>query len=498
MNNSPKSRFFLSLKWIIPPVLVGLAFLFFSNSEKEAEQQNGLASDPIVFDLQPRSVTFLWHTRTERIGKVQLRGENSTKTKADQSRTNMHKVRINDLEPGTTYQYLIEDRFSGSITTPEEFPPQTFAVFGHPGGTQGPYEFPYRTVAGCLSENAVDFALCTGDICYNTTIESFKKFFLRPFRTILKSRPIYLAPGNHEAGFPTGYGLDYSVFRSFFPYDFPDAELPYHKFVRGNIEFYAISYTAIDREKFRRQMSWLENALAQSQSEFRIVFFGGAQKTIAGYDEERLFQVMQAGDVDIAFGGDGSGSFHEIRNDVPYYFAGTNGPNPHDFFVVTADAYALRIRQYDASMTALKHSATYYSRRTKPIAYDLLPTLSRSPGTKATAGTSELEIASGEYDGIRLTIENPLNKKTGCWLLWAPKDMSRRGGNAYFREPWLELPATKTSTHMLALPRLNPRTGEPYTLKSIQVRLIDKKINQDFNLIPQIKELSLFKDPLKK
>ncbi|MGK0481318.1 MAG: hypothetical protein ACJAQ3_001291 [Planctomycetota bacterium] len=453
---------------------------------------------PQILHLDGRSVTFSWKTRSPVTGRLELVGPGGA---ADQESVFLeegppsmnHRLSAANLVAGSRYRYLVDGRFAGSFETATPGEPIKFGVFGHPGGTATYAAFPVAHLATTLDGMGLDFALCTGDMCNYTSAASFKRFYFDPFARFLASRPIYAAAANHEGGYPTSQGKNFDVFRELFPYEFPGEKHAYHSFVRGNVEFFACAYAPARTKDHEEQLEWLAEALTASRSEFRVVFLGGAQNP-AGFDRSRFFRTAKDNGADLAFGGDGSGVSVSQVEGLDYFFAGTAGRDPRPFFLADADPYQLEVTRRDTRMAKLLGSWRFESKRPKTLVKDAMAHAVDSPRERAML-FSGLALPSTHFHGFRVRIQNPSDHPVLFWSLWSPEG-TRKSGDYFFRNEARFLDPHSTSVHHFVLPQDHPRTGQPWTLDEIELRVMSSALPEGFELSGHVEEVAVFSDPL--
>ena len=207
-------------------------------------------------------------------------------------------VEVNNLSPDREYPYrlLLDGRLAGEGTVrthPAKATKLAFFVLGDYGTGKPPQ---YRIAEAMRqelekrirSDNPVRFVLTTGDNIYGDRLLGLfqtqtrdgsldrhwgPKFF-QPNEPLLKRIPFYPALGNHDVGSVLGPYLD-----NFF---FPVAEpARYYTFSFGGLaDFFALDTTGIEAggagdslAPQGRQLEWLKNSLAASQSPWKIAYF---------------------------------------------------------------------------------------------------------------------------------------------------------------------------------------------------------------------------------
>ena len=448
---------------------------------------------PSILHVDEARVILTWVTSGASIGRARISGGANPIIAEEAAATRHHRLELQGLAPGRRYTYEIDGRFTGSFETPSPDRPFRFVVFGHPGGTAPPGEYPTAALASRLLDVRPDFGLCTGDLCYFSNEASFENRYFDIFEPFLVSRPIYVAPGNHEAGFPTSEGIGYEVFRSLFPYDFPMDGAGYHSFVRGNIEFFAFAYGPQTKDGFTAQIEWLRSGLAASEAEFRIVYLGGAQNPM-GFDREVFFRTVREGGADLVFGGDGDGNHVSRVDGVDFFFAGSHGPRPREFFMVDATKYRLEISRLDATLNGVLGTWAFETQRQKVEVFDASP-LARPGRTSHSALFGPMSIPSDRFDGFRVEVHNPFDKSIFIWPQWAPERLVRPSGDYHYREPVKKVAAGATKAFHFALPDVLPATGEKWVLGELCIRFRAVPADAVFNPVDLIRNLGVFAEP---
>lgn len=453
--------------------------------------------DPYVLDVGPDSVTLAWTTRVAAEGRAVLRGPAGERISAEAAPTRHHRARFEGLSPATTYRWSVGEVHQGIVRTPRLEQLQRFAVFGHPGGTAVDGAFPFATLGHTLDGLALDFALCTGDICYFTQEASFEELFMRPFRDFLSSAPIYLAAGNHEGGFPGRYAWNYDVFRALFPYDYPTERGAFHSFVRGNVHFLSVVYHPRNAEELAQQLAWIETELAGSTSEFRVAFLGGANRRTDG-SFDRIVQALAGGGVDVVFGGDGAGTEQGELGGMPYFFAGTRHEAPPNFYHVEARPYELMITLRDASMSQPTRKWSLQSKRPKTLVEDLMPFAKAHPRLERAVVLEGLDVPSLEFHGVRIAVRNDTDRTFPLYLRWGEQlEDPSFGAGRMFRRQAVLLPPKQVTSFDTYLPPRDPVSGKLWSLGEAELRLETTKLPEGYLLMDHVEMVSLFADPLR-
>jgi Calcineurin-like phosphoesterase len=150
------------------------------------------------------------------------------------------------------------DAVAQPLRLPNKVGTTKFAVFGDTGtGGRHQYEIGERA-AEFHKLFPFTFALLLGDNLYGSkTPQDFKRKFELPYKALLDEKvKFYAALGNHDVDSERQYAL------------FNMNGKRYYSFKEGNVRFFALDTTYIDRE----QIEWLEKELASSKDR-KICFF---------------------------------------------------------------------------------------------------------------------------------------------------------------------------------------------------------------------------------
>gem|GEM_PF-2727206 len=264
-----------------------------------------------------------------------------------------HSVALRGLDPCTRYFYRIDNAFASSFETlcPER--PLDFAVIGHTHGTETFDHFPDAFLVEKVRQLSPRWVVHTGDVTYFSNEAHFKEHFFDLFAPLAGEVPVYVAPGNHDSGWPFVYGIDLSLFKKLLPYGYPekmrdDPGLACYSVDAGGLRLLFFSYVSLKtREAEVRR--WLEGAIHRDK--FNVVVFGGAQEGY--YDRERLLRFLKDEGADLVFNGDGAGFRKESFEGMPLYFVGTGESGPHPFVLARYERPYLTLRAFDCSNRSL-------------------------------------------------------------------------------------------------------------------------------------------------
>jgi len=142
----------------------------------------------------------------------------------------IHKVRLENLEPGRAYSYRVagpaqmQSRIYKFHTVPVDTDEVTFLVYGDSRSRPGTH----RKIVELMMSKKVDFVVHTGDLVSSgNRYEQFGPQFFEPVKGLVETVPIYIAKGNHEGnsgnfeklligeGDKNSFGLDYGPLHYF-------------------------------------------------------------------------------------------------------------------------------------------------------------------------------------------------------------------------------------------------------------------------------------------
>lgn len=451
---------------------------------------------PYILKLNSNSATICWVTSEKVKGELILSSYSKKRTLTEKVKTYYHRIDIDNLTPHTRYKYEIGNIFEGVFTTASDDDYFQIAVFGHPAGTEVSNHYPVEFQAHTIFGLSPDFALCTGDITYYPTIPEYARHYFHRFEKFLASRPIYVSPGNHDASWPMLYGIKYKPFRTLFPYEYASKKGAYYSFVYKNTKFIALSYVLYKKE-FKKMINWLLEEIDSSRSEFNIVYMGGAQE--GHYDKQLLFDSLSGHRVALVFGGDGSSVYQENISDINYFFAGTRGPHPHEFYYLEFEKYRFKVKLFDSRGLRKDGYWIFNSNRRKKIVKPLLDKID-SPNNvhkPLEASFEAINCKSDQFDGLRLVINWPFDFTGRFRVRWAPESDKPLIGQGNFRPQAFLLRDKGKNEFTIPFPSSNPLTSEPYTLDEIHILFQPKPeriANQNYMLNTSIIEAYLFSD----
>ena len=222
-----------------------------------------ITAGPYILDVGPTAVTIAWHTSAPADTAVECwTGEAVPGIRLDE-RTAAHEARLTGLEPNTLHQYRVRSGAARSAmhafrTAPREPRPFRFVVCADTGGA------PERlaAMAEAMAGREPAFVVHAGGYLGESRAEdAWGRQFFAPARGLLSRCPLIPAPSaeDGEAGpfrrlFPTASGVTWRSYRFL------------------HVEVFALDASngiAVGDEQYR----WLEQALARSDAQWKVVVF---------------------------------------------------------------------------------------------------------------------------------------------------------------------------------------------------------------------------------
>jgi acid phosphatase type 7 len=189
----------------------------------------------------------------------------------------MAEIHLTDLTPGTTYRYqlviyegdaLYTSPVGHFTTSSPDLPTFSFLVYGDTRTNQDQNGLVCDTMAA--DEPNAAFVVSTGDLVESPTIGRFTSFF-SAIADLALSHPYLAVIGNHEKGSPYYYRF------LALPTGGGDSNEEWWSFDYGNVHFVGIDSNTLTGanaiQMMKEQLEWVKNDLANSQAEFKIVFF---------------------------------------------------------------------------------------------------------------------------------------------------------------------------------------------------------------------------------
>lgn len=228
-------------------------------------------------------------------------------------RSTIHQLTLENLDPGTTYFYMIysenangEKVESGPHPLKTAVPrgqPVSFTVTSETGG-YGDVDINQR-IFKQMQRYRPDFTLFVGDLVNDgRNYEEWEKYFFGPGTDFLAHTPVYCCPGNHE--------YNASWYYDFFAFPAPKN---YYSFDYGDVHFVSLDATDFVKAKDypnsmgemnpgNEQYDFLVRDLHDAATKWKVVFFHYPPYISGGYQVEAMRQlcpVMEQYGVDLVF-----------------------------------------------------------------------------------------------------------------------------------------------------------------------------------------------------
>ena len=247
--------------------------------------------------------------------------------------TFQYEVKINDLEPETTYYYAVFD--GAKRLTPEEASyrftthpksglerPVRFWILGDGGTGREPqaavHEAMRKTVAA--EKQPLDFWIHVGDMAYQTGRDvEFQTRFFEMYESTLRNSVCWPTMGNHEGATSsgkTGIGPYYDA------YVVPtrgetggvaSGTEAYYSFDYANIHFICLDSHDLSRKPGDPMASWLKADLEKAKADWLIAFWHHPPYTKGSHDSDKetdltemrklIMPIIEAGGVDVVLTG---------------------------------------------------------------------------------------------------------------------------------------------------------------------------------------------------
>lgn len=214
-----------------------------SFSDMFAKRRTGLTKGPFLLGVYPDRAALMWETETEGPCKLYYGRDleldkyvesvpetNQAGEKAVKKLVFIHKVWLEDLEPGRFYDYRVtgpdfEDNIYRFRTVPENTDEVRFIVYGDSRTRPSVH----RKLVKLMKNQKVDFVVHCGDlVTKGDKYEQWGPQYFEPLKGLAESVPVYIAKGNHEGnngnfekllipkGQKNSFGFDYGPVHYFF------------------------------------------------------------------------------------------------------------------------------------------------------------------------------------------------------------------------------------------------------------------------------------------
>jgi len=202
-----------------------------SSIAKADEVPTGFLVQPYLqLPSPPTGMSVMWETKDKLPSRVEYgltRDLGHVVEKA--ADTNLHKMRLEDLKPGTTYYYrvrsgdVVSETYSFKAAPPLGTKHWRMAVYGDSRTNPATH----RKVVEQIAKADVDLILHTGDIVTNgKDHDSWRKQFFEPLEPVMHSVPWVSTIGNHESDSENYFSyMALPGNERYFGFDFADAHI---------------------------------------------------------------------------------------------------------------------------------------------------------------------------------------------------------------------------------------------------------------------------------
>lgn len=330
---------------------------------------------------------------------------------------------LTGLLPDHVYRATVgqrQIRFRTPSETQERF---RLAIVGHTGGTSPRQKHSPESLVARLRAERPDGVFHAGDAVYACNENAFIEEFFRLFAPVMENVPVWLAPGNHECGFPSAT-LDYQTFKRALPYPFPAEALspeapPFYEVQRGSLRILVLCYYRKALLPGTVQHAWLMGRLQDDRSTFTALVMGMGPSTFP--ERDAVMASLPAGKVDLIIGGDGEGCSLSTHTTPTILFNGSGGTGPHPLTMLQIDPHELVLNTYTGD-DQIAHHRVIRDRRIYPAILDargalasgLLEGVSLDPKTGALlrgeltgtilVASSELKPLAASPRGIQVSL----------------------------------------------------------------------------------------------
>jgi len=168
----------------------------------------GITKGPVLLRVCPDRAAIMWETSTQEPGRIcygtgpipSKCAVSTASRQSDQKTAFIHKVWLENLEPGQAYKYRLAG--AGTLSKIYEFHTPapdadevTFVVYGD---SRTNFDI-HRKLIELMKTRKVDFIVHTGDLVSSgDKYEQWEPQFFAPVKGLAETVPIYIAKGNHE------------------------------------------------------------------------------------------------------------------------------------------------------------------------------------------------------------------------------------------------------------------------------------------------------------
>ena len=443
------------------------------------------AVEPYLVDLDQGSATLAWRLSEEAGSAVEYGHTLDFELGRVESPVGIqHTVELTGLSPGALVHYRVARAFQGSFRTDDGDGEYRFAVVGHTHGSEQFGHYPDELLVARLAELELDFVLHTGDLTFYPNPAGFAQHYFKPFRSLVASTPVYAAPGNHDAGWPFVEGLDLTLFKELFAYDYDErsAGLPgqaCYAIEKGNLQLLFFSYvSSVEKKSLNRR--WLKERLADERFDFNVLVYGGGNPY---FNEQDLLNWLSQFEIDCILNGDSLRKAQMWREEqgLRIAFVGTGSLDPHPLLYGELSPGVLTFRELDAAGQASGETWIHNRRERAPLASLKVGESVCDPERKMAWTPLKLEqpLASEGVHGIQLRVQLNVPSRRTIYVHTFPTTQTGEGPG-YQTRPVRVGPGDE----LITLPLLSSRpNGEPYELRGLRVTTIGARAAGELDVL---------------
>lgn len=237
--------------------------------------------------------------------------------------TFVHKIKLTGLKPDTLYHYSISN---GSVYSAD----YSFWTAANPGT-----QFRFAWMADCrtgmkihddiadlIKSESPRFSLYGGDLCGNSSYQSFKNEFFRTNElALIADVPFFNTPGNHEA-----WSQNTKAFTE--APDSPSGNQGFYSFDYGDLHVLVLNY--MDERHFDEEYQFTKQDLQSSDKTWKIVVCHAPAYCAGGHGEDSHMktltkEIFEPAKVNMVISGHSHFYQHNFVNGIHHMIIGTAG-----------------------------------------------------------------------------------------------------------------------------------------------------------------------------
>jgi hypothetical protein len=459
------------MRSVPPAALVLLAACSMPQAGSPGSPVPELFLRPYLLHKDHRSATVGWRTVDPVEGRIRHGATPECREGVVRTRrARAHVAELTGLRPDTVYYYQVDGAPPAAFRTAAAGVERTFAVLGHTWGSAAPTRYPTGWLVDRVARLQPDFVIHTGDATFFSDREHFRSFFFRPFQPMLAEVPVYLAPANHDSGFPfLERGIDLSVYRELFPRAYGGGPGDgCYEIVQGGVRFLFLSYlTPLGPGSAQRE--WLRRRLQEREYDFQAVVFGGSHPEY--YDQPSLLDFLADHGADFVLRGDGyePEDWRSQHRDLPMFWVGDPGDSPPAFLLGRQSEGMVVLRRMRADGSGGTHEVV----RTRRVRTGQSVSMERVVGASrfvAYAGWPDRPVLSTSVRGAQLRCRVAEGKAGSIGVILVPAGSDVPDPAAGFCTQ--VVPLRPADRHiLLELPQHDHHTGAAFTIGTVKVTI---------------------------